>query len=77
MATTPINRVIQQLRAACGRDPLTDGELVNRFLSQQDDVALAVLVRRGCTPSRRQQASRRRRGNRNPPRRTPSRRRRC
>ena len=46
MATTPMNRVIQQLRAACGRDTLTDGELLNRFLSQRDDVALAALVRR-------------------------------
>ena len=46
MPTTPMNRVIQHLLAACGRDGMTDGELLNRFLSHQDDDALATLVRR-------------------------------
>jgi RNA polymerase sigma factor (sigma-70 family) len=46
MTTTPMNRVMQHLLAACGRGELTDGELLNHFLSHQDDVALAALVRR-------------------------------
>jgi RNA polymerase sigma factor (sigma-70 family) len=46
MTTTPMNRVIQHILAACGGDGMTDGELVNRFLSHQDDAAIAALVRR-------------------------------
>lgn len=46
MTTTPINRVIQHLIAACGRDGMADGELLTRFLSHQDDAAFAALVRR-------------------------------
>jgi RNA polymerase sigma factor (sigma-70 family) len=46
MTTTPMNRVTQHLLAACGREGMTDGELLNRFLSHRDDVALAALVRR-------------------------------
>jgi Sigma-70 region 2 len=46
MATTPINRVIQHLRATCGRDGMTDGELLSRFLSGRDEDAIAALVRR-------------------------------
>jgi hypothetical protein len=33
MATTPMNRVIQHLLAACGRDGMTDEELLTRFLT--------------------------------------------
>src|SRR4051794_3402794 len=46
MATTPMNRVIQHLLASCGRDAMTDGELLTRFLSGRDDDALAALVGR-------------------------------
>ncbi|MEO2090166.1 MAG: sigma factor, partial [Gemmataceae bacterium] len=46
MATTPMNRAIQHLVAACGRDGMTDGELLTRFLSGRDDAALTALVRR-------------------------------
>lgn len=46
MTTTPINRVIQHLLATCGRDGVTDGELLSRFLEHQDEAALAALVRR-------------------------------
>ena len=48
MPTKPMNRVIQHLLAACGRDGggMTDGELLTRFLSGRDDDALAALVRR-------------------------------
>ena len=45
MSTTLMNSVIQLL-AVCGRDEMTDGELLNRFLTCQDDDALAALVRR-------------------------------
>jgi RNA polymerase sigma factor (sigma-70 family) len=46
MATTPMNQVIQHLLATCGRDGMTDGELLTRFLSGRDDYALAVLIGR-------------------------------
>ncbi len=46
MATTPMNRVIQHLVAACGRDGMTDGELLTRFLSGRDEDALAALIGR-------------------------------
>ncbi len=46
MATTPMNRVIQHLVAACGRDGMTDGELLTRFLSGRDEDALAALIAR-------------------------------
>ncbi len=46
MATTPMNRVIQHILSTCGRDGMTDGELLSRFLSGRDDAALAALVRR-------------------------------
>src|SRR5262245_47200891 len=46
MTTTPMNRVIQHLLADSGRDGMTDGELLNRFLGHRDDVAFAALVRR-------------------------------
>lgn len=46
MTTTPINRVIQHLLATCGRDGMTDGELLTRFLNHQDAAALAALVQR-------------------------------
>jgi hypothetical protein len=46
MATTPMNRVIQHLLAACERDGMTDGELLTRFLDGRPDAALAALVRR-------------------------------
>jgi len=46
MATTPTNWVIQHVLAACGRDGMTDEELLTRFLNGQDDAALAALVRR-------------------------------
>jgi RNA polymerase sigma factor (sigma-70 family) len=46
MTTTPMNRVTQHILAACERDGMTDGELVNRFLSHQDDDAIAALIRR-------------------------------
>ena len=45
MATTPMNRVIQHILATCGRDGMTDGELLTRFLSGRDAAALAALVR--------------------------------
>src|SRR6185437_4185933 len=32
MTTTPMNRFIQHLLATCGRDGMTDGELLTRFL---------------------------------------------
>ena len=46
MATKPMNRVIQHLLATCGREGMTDGELLTRFLSGRDDAALAALVGR-------------------------------
>ena len=48
MATTEMNRFIQHLLAACGRDGggMTDGELLTRFLSNRADDALAALMRR-------------------------------
>jgi RNA polymerase sigma factor (sigma-70 family) len=46
MATTPTNRVIQHVLAACGRDGMTDEELLTRFLNGRDDAALSALVRR-------------------------------
>src|SRR4051812_48023422 len=46
MATSPFNAVIQHLRTVLERDRagVTDGELLNRFLKQRDEDALAVLV---------------------------------
>jgi RNA polymerase sigma factor (sigma-70 family) len=46
MATTPTNPVIQHFLAACGRDGMTDEELLTRFLDGRDDAALAALIRR-------------------------------
>jgi RNA polymerase sigma factor (sigma-70 family) len=48
MATSPISVVIQQLRNTVLREGagLTDGELLNCFVRQRDDAALAALVRR-------------------------------
>ena len=48
MPTSPLNVVIQHLRANSGPDGggMTDGELLARFLSNRDDNALAALVRR-------------------------------
>src|SRR5260370_2106385 len=42
MATSPISEVIQHLRSA----GLTDGQLLEDFISHRDQVALAALVRR-------------------------------
>ncbi|MFO0878354.1 MAG: sigma-70 family RNA polymerase sigma factor [Gemmataceae bacterium] len=41
-----MNRLIQHLFATCGRDEVTDGELLTRFLSGRDATAFAELVRR-------------------------------
>src|SRR5205807_6072948 len=48
MPTSPLKLVIQQLRTATERDGAgrTDGELLTRFLSHQDNDALAALVHR-------------------------------
>jgi RNA polymerase sigma factor (sigma-70 family) len=48
MATTPMDEVIQQLRRAVLRDEeqLTDGQLLDGYLSRRDEAALAALVRR-------------------------------
>jgi RNA polymerase sigma factor (sigma-70 family) len=47
MADPPMNRGIQHLLAACGREGgMTDGDLLTRFLSGRDDDALTALVRR-------------------------------
>src|SRR5437667_7216068 len=48
MVTSPLNSVIQRLRAHLGPDGsgMTDGELLTRFLRSRDDTALAALLRR-------------------------------
>ena len=48
MATSTTSAVLQHLLSAFGREGagVTDGELLNRFLKQRDDAALAALVRR-------------------------------
>src|SRR6476660_5672116 len=48
MPSSPLDPVIQRLRAAGERDGAgsPDGELLTRFLSQRDDEALAALVHR-------------------------------
>src|SRR5580658_10231450 len=48
MATSPMSVVVQQLRNTLLREGagLTDGELLDSFVRQRDDAALAGLVRR-------------------------------
>jgi len=48
MATSPMSVVIQQLRSTVLREGagMTDGELLDSFVRQRDDAALAALVRR-------------------------------
>jgi RNA polymerase sigma factor (sigma-70 family) len=48
MPSRPLSAVVQQLRAAAGRDGAgrTDGELLTQFLSRRDEDALAALVER-------------------------------
>jgi RNA polymerase sigma-70 factor (ECF subfamily) len=49
MATTDMNRVLQHLRVAVGpRDAadLTDGQLLERFVTRREEAALEALVRR-------------------------------
>src|SRR6266542_4122028 len=49
MATVTMNEVIQRLRSAVLRQDgagLTDGQLLERFLRQREEAAVAALVRR-------------------------------
>ena len=48
MATSPMDVVIQQLRSTVLREGagLTDGQLLESFVRQRDEAALAALVRR-------------------------------
>lgn len=51
MPGSSLSVVVQQLRAAAGRDGagVADGELLTRFLSRRDEDALAALVQRHAT----------------------------
>src|SRR5262245_13513163 len=48
MPTSPLSQVIDQFRTVALRDgaEMPDGELLDRFVRQRDDAALAALVRR-------------------------------
>src|SRR5579862_7493635 len=46
VTTTLMSRFVQQLRSIAMRDDGTDGELLESFVRQRDDAALAALVRR-------------------------------
>ena len=48
MATSPLSVALRQLRTTCGDagTGVTDGELLDRFVTHRDDAAVAALVRR-------------------------------